>query len=173
MCVWEGCNLTVLFLSLMSHQCTQCVSAFSKLEYINTSVYQVILPSSSGGGVEWSGGGFTLYNICSCVCDDRIELHPRLWACESTEDECSHHIYCRPLSTSDAHFHINYHLFWCVLPLIELTYTSAFVLQLFSGCLSTASNTFSPLNLYQILWDLFAHLSGWWKLWLLCEKGRK
>lgn len=41
----RGCvhNVTVLLLSLMSHQCTQRASVFSKPEYINTSVYQVIL----------------------------------------------------------------------------------------------------------------------------------
>ena len=59
-----GCNLTVPFLSLMSHQCTQCASEFSMLEYINTSVYQVAL-SLQG----LSGGGIPLYNICSCFCD--------------------------------------------------------------------------------------------------------
>lgn len=48
------CNLTVPFLSLMSHQCTQCASAFSELEYINTSVYQVILHLQA---VEWGWDG--------------------------------------------------------------------------------------------------------------------
>lgn len=49
MCVCM-CNLTVLFLSLMSHQCTQYASAFSELEYINTSADQVILLLQ---GVDW------------------------------------------------------------------------------------------------------------------------
>lgn len=46
----RGCvhNVTVLLLSLMSHQCTQCPSVFSKPEYINTSVYQVILRLQGG-----------------------------------------------------------------------------------------------------------------------------
>lgn len=48
MCGWM-CNLTVLFLPLMSHQCTQCASVFSKLEYINTSVYQAVLHLQGGG----------------------------------------------------------------------------------------------------------------------------
>lgn len=54
MCGWM-CNLTVLFLPLMSHQCTQCASVFSKLEYINTSVYQAAL--------HLRGGGITLYHL--------------------------------------------------------------------------------------------------------------
>lgn len=58
MCGWM-CNLTVPFLSLMSHQCTQCASAFSKLEYINTSVYQVILHLQ---GVEW-GRDYTVQHL--------------------------------------------------------------------------------------------------------------
>lgn len=48
MCGWM-CNLTVLFLPLMSHQCTQCASVFSKLEYFNTSVYQAVLHLQGGG----------------------------------------------------------------------------------------------------------------------------
>lgn len=51
-----GCvrNVTVLLLSLMSHQCTQRASVFSKPEYINTSVYQVILrlrEAKEAGGI--------------------------------------------------------------------------------------------------------------------------
>lgn len=38
-CVGAMCNMTIPFLSLMSHQ---CASMFSRLEYINTSVYQVL-----------------------------------------------------------------------------------------------------------------------------------
>lgn len=50
----RGCvhNVTVLLLSLMSHQCTQRASVFSKPEYINTSVYQVILRLWGGRRLE-------------------------------------------------------------------------------------------------------------------------
>lgn len=41
-CGWT-CDLTVLSLSLMSQQCTQCACAFAELKYSNASVYRVTL----------------------------------------------------------------------------------------------------------------------------------
>lgn len=45
-----GCNSTVLFPSLMSHQRTQCACACFKLEYISTSACRVVLDLQK---VEW------------------------------------------------------------------------------------------------------------------------
>lgn len=55
------CYLTAPFLSLMSHQCTLCASAFCKLECINTSVLSS-RPASLGGGVgvRWRCTTFVL-----------------------------------------------------------------------------------------------------------------